>query len=73
MKKAARQYGAERAAVQRVIIAMPEAEVEAIDRWGVPAGMPSRTAAIRTLLQEGLRAAKSRDGGGPAAGKGLEG
>lgn len=41
----------------RVVIEMPKEEVEAVDRWGVPAGMPSRNAALRRLLQEGLKAA----------------
>lgn len=41
----------------RVVIEMPKEEVEAVDRWGVPAGMPSRNAALRRLLQEGLKTA----------------
>ena len=40
----------------RVVIQMPKDEVDAIDLWGVPAGMPSRNAAVRRLLKDGLRA-----------------
>lgn len=40
--------------VHRVVIEMPKEEVEAVDRWGVPAGMESRTAAVRELLRRGL-------------------
>ena len=38
----------------RVIILMPETEAAAIDAWAIPAGYPSRTAAIRHLLALGL-------------------
>ena len=38
----------------RVVIQMPKEEVEAIDLWGVPAGMPSRNAAVRRLVKAGL-------------------
>lgn len=45
----------------RVVIEMPKEEVEAVDRWGVPAGMESRTAAVRELLKLGLTAAARSD------------
>lgn len=39
---------------QRIVVVMPKDEVEEIDRWGVPAGMDSRNAAIRALLRLAL-------------------
>ncbi|WP_203154969.1 hypothetical protein [Methylobacterium aquaticum] len=42
---------------QRVVILVPTEELKAIDAWGVPAGMDSRTAAFRALLKKGLEAA----------------
>ena len=42
----------------RVVIQLPKNEVEAIDLWGVPVGMPSRAAAVRRLVQDGLAVAK---------------
>ena len=50
-----RQARTREGAQVRVVIQMPKEEVEAIDLWGVPAGMPSRTAAVRQLLKSGLR------------------
>lgn len=44
----------------RVVIQMPKDEVEAIDLWGVPAGMPSRNAAVRQLVKDGLRTVSQR-------------
>lgn len=38
----------------RVVVLMPKEEADAIDEWGVPAGMPSRTSAVRFLLKKGL-------------------
>ena len=38
----------------RVVVLMPKNEADAIDEWGVPAGMPSRTSAVRFLLKKGL-------------------
>lgn len=43
--------------IQRVVVLMPKDEVEAVDGWGVPAGMESRTAAVRMLVKKGLEAA----------------
>ncbi len=39
---------------ERVVILMPKDEVDAIDSWGIPAGMPSRTATVRHLLKTAL-------------------
>lgn len=41
---------------ERVVLNLPKEELEAVDGWGVPAGMPSRTATIRELLKRGLEA-----------------
>jgi hypothetical protein len=58
----------------RVIIEMPKGELDAIDGWGVPAGMPSRTATIRMLIQKGLEAVScSGAGGAQTAGNSLAG
>lgn len=38
----------------RLIAAMPKAEIDRLDEWGIAAGMPSRTAAVRFLIAKGL-------------------
>lgn len=53
----------------RVVLLMPESEVRAVDAWAVPAGQPSRTAAIRHLVARGLETEAS---GGSTVGKALE-
>ena len=45
----------------RVMIVMLTDELNELDRWGVPAGMPSRTAAVRFLLKEGLEAVRAKE------------
>ena len=40
--------------VVRVVAALPTQVVAAVDSWGAPAGLPSRTAAIAELLSRGL-------------------
>jgi metal-responsive CopG/Arc/MetJ family transcriptional regulator len=50
----------------RVVVVMPKEETEKIDNWAIPAGMASRSAAIRLLLKTGLETltahrAESRD------------
>lgn len=49
----------------RVVAVLPENLISEVDAWGVPAGMPSRTEAIRQLLQFGLKAAEKEKAGGP--------
>lgn len=39
---------------KRIVISLPEDEATAIDSWGVPAGMPNRTIAVRELIKKGL-------------------
>jgi hypothetical protein len=57
----------------RVVVMMPKAELAAIDGWGGPAGMPSRTATIRMLIQRGLETVtRLETGGQPAAGQGSQ-
>ena len=43
----------------RLIAAIPKHEVERLDAWGIAAGMPSRTAAIRALITRGLEMAET--------------
>ena len=57
----------------RVVALIPASEIEAVDGWGAPAGMPHRTAAIRFLIQKGLEAVRASTqsrqlGGAPTAG-----
>lgn len=56
----------------RLVTVLPTAEIEAIDEWGVPNGMESRTATIRYLLKFALeqkKAAGSNANQMPAASK----
>lgn len=46
---------------QRVVVVMPKNETDAVDDWGIPAGMPSRTSAVRFLLKKGLDAVKAQE------------
>lgn len=43
----------------RLVVQMPKDEADAIDGWGIPAGMTSRTSAVRFLLKAGLEAVKA--------------
>lgn len=43
----------------RLVTVLPTAEVEAIDEWGVPNGMESRTATIRYLIKFALEQKKA--------------
>lgn len=51
----------------RVVVLMPKDEADAIDGWGIPAGMPSRTSAVRFLLKKGLETVKAQENRQPAA------
>lgn len=42
----------------RIVLVVESELLENIDQWGVSAGMTSRTAAIKTLINEGLEAVK---------------
>lgn len=42
--------------VVRVIVEFERIDVQAIDDWGVPAGMTNRSAAIRAIIKKGLEA-----------------
>jgi len=50
----------------RVVVLMPKDEADAIDGWGIPAGMPSRTSAVRFLLKKGLETVKAQESRQPA-------
>ena len=49
-------YQRARRGMRRVVIKMDERDLEAVDRWGAPAGMLNRTEAIRLLIKKGLEA-----------------
>jgi len=40
--------------LERVVFLLPEEDLKKIDEWGVPAGMPNRSQAIRELIKSGL-------------------
>lgn len=46
---------------QRVVVLMPKGEADAVDEWGIPAGMLNRTPAVRYLLRKGLDAVKAQE------------
>lgn len=52
-------YGRTKGETVRMVVALPKQEADAIDAWGIPVGMPNRTAAVRELLRKGLEAAGS--------------
>lgn len=39
---------------ERIVFLLPKAELEALDRWAIPAGIPNRSEAIRQLLRTGI-------------------
>ena len=41
--------------VVRVVAELPTDQVKLVDAWAIPAGVPSRTAAIKELLTRGLQ------------------
>lgn len=41
--------------VIRVVAELPTETVEKVDAWAIPAGLPSRTAALQELLSKGLQ------------------
>ncbi len=50
-----RAYGGNREKPERVVVLLPREELEEIDGWGIPAGMKSRSMALRQLIQKGLK------------------
>lgn len=60
VKSGYRRYGAGESL--RVVVVVPTKEIEAIDQWGIPAGMSSRTSAVRFLLRKGLEAVAQEAG-----------
>jgi hypothetical protein len=47
--------------VIRVVAELPSETVRKVDAWGVPAGMPSRTAALQELIARGLASVSNDD------------
>lgn len=41
--------------VVRVVAEIPTETIKKVDEWAIPAGVPSRTAALNDLLQRGLQ------------------
>ncbi|MCH4541526.1 hypothetical protein [Ochrobactrum sp. A-1] len=50
-----------KSADKRIVFLVDSEVLDQIDGWGVPAGMPSRSHAIRALLIRGLEAVKSNE------------
>lgn len=46
---------------KRLIVEMPNDEINLVDNWGIDAGMPSRAAAFRRLIRIGLEKEKASD------------
>ena len=43
-----------RVSAERIVFLLPKAELQRIDGWAIPAGIPNRSEAIRLLLRSGL-------------------
>jgi metal-responsive CopG/Arc/MetJ family transcriptional regulator len=41
---------------ERVVFLISQEDLKRIDEWGIPAGMPNRSQAIRELIARGLSA-----------------
>lgn len=54
MKAYRRKYPKTAIPKERIVVELPKEELEKIDDWGIPAGMGSRTEAIRHLLTQAL-------------------
>lgn len=50
-----RQYRSALPEKIRVTVLFTEEELDRIDDWGIPADMPNRSAAIKTLIENGLK------------------
>ncbi len=46
-----------------MVVMMPRLEAEAVDEWATPAGMPSRTSAVKYLLKRGLETIRAEETG----------
>lgn len=47
---------------KRLMLVMRESDVHDIDAWAIPNGIPSRSEALRILIQKGLEAARNARG-----------
>jgi len=45
---------------RRHVVKLTDAELEPIDAWAIAAGMPHRLAALRHLIERGLRAERGK-------------
>lgn len=45
--------------LNRVVLMMSDDDLGALDGWAIPAGLPSRSEAIRTLIRKGIEASAS--------------
>lgn len=60
-------YASDRDGTLKVGVPLSPEIIKEVDSWGVPAGMPSRAAALRALVSKGLEAV--RQGGDRTAGE----
>lgn len=63
MREYKRSYNTGKEKPERVVVLLPREELDKIDGWGVPAGMPSRSVTIRKLVEKGLAATKNEKSG----------
>jgi hypothetical protein len=61
MEVVAKDYRRKGDSLHRVVVFMPKEEGDAIDQWGTPAGMRSRTSAVRFLFRQGLESLKAKE------------
>lgn len=45
--------------VIRVVAELPTETIQLVDAWAIPAGVPSRTAALNDLLRRGLQSVQA--------------
>ena len=43
---------------RRIMVVLDDSDIAAVDRWAIPAGEPTRSAALRTLIRRGLKAVR---------------
>jgi hypothetical protein len=46
---------------RRILLVLEQPDIEAVDAWAVPAGLPSRSDALRALVRRGLKAERAAE------------